>query len=121
MDDIFVNVGVLLQEECDLNLIPLFRDGKVQSKNDGSIDEILCRILDGNLDLSIDVSDSKIWLHWNIQSVLKEKSVGSKDANYEDNWNDQSKFGSLIKPSNPYYWEWFKAADWTARNVFFIC
>ncbi|XP_058207523.1 uncharacterized protein At3g06530 isoform X3 [Rhododendron vialii] len=36
-------------------------DAKVQSKNDGSIDEIMCRILDGNLDLSIDVSDSKIW------------------------------------------------------------
>lgn len=36
------------------------QDAKVQSKNDGSIDEILCRILDGNLDLSIDVSDSKI-------------------------------------------------------------
>ncbi|KAF7147136.1 hypothetical protein RHSIM_Rhsim03G0111100 [Rhododendron simsii] len=34
---------------------------KVQSKNDGPIDEIMCRILDGNLDLSIDVSDSKIW------------------------------------------------------------
>ncbi|KAI8564023.1 hypothetical protein RHMOL_Rhmol03G0152200 [Rhododendron molle] len=27
---------------------------------DGSMDEILCRILDGNLDLSIDISDSKI-------------------------------------------------------------
>ncbi|KAG5556775.1 hypothetical protein RHGRI_007143 [Rhododendron griersonianum] len=37
------------------------KDAKVQSKNDGSIYEILCRILDGNLDLSIDVSDSKIW------------------------------------------------------------
>ncbi|KAI8564501.1 hypothetical protein RHMOL_Rhmol03G0186500 [Rhododendron molle] len=68
-------------------------DAKVQSKNDGSIDEIMCRILDGNLDLSIDVSDSKIWFALehpkaevrcsalsglNAFGVLKEKSVGSE-------------------------------------------
>lgn len=68
-------------------------DAKVQSKNDGSIHEIMSRILDGNLDLSVDVTDSKIWFALehpkaevrrsalsglNTYGVLKEKSVGSE-------------------------------------------
>ncbi|GFY84407.1 ARM repeat superfamily protein [Actinidia rufa] len=68
-------------------------DAKVQSKNEGSMFEILCRILDGNLDLSLEVSDSKIWFTLehpkaevrrsalsglNACGILKEKAVDSK-------------------------------------------
>ncbi|XP_057972834.1 uncharacterized protein At3g06530 [Malania oleifera] len=37
-------------------------DAKVQSKKEGSIIEVLCRRLDGNLDTPSEISDSKIWL-----------------------------------------------------------
>jgi U3 small nucleolar RNA-associated protein 10 len=33
----------------------------VQSKNDDAVFEI-CKMLDGNLDMSASISDSKIWL-----------------------------------------------------------
>ncbi|THG22300.1 uncharacterized protein At3g06530-like [Camellia sinensis] len=45
-------------------------DAKVQSKNEDSIYEILCRTLDGNLDLSVEVSDSKIWFALEHPKVL---------------------------------------------------
>ncbi|XP_028799979.1 uncharacterized protein At3g06530 isoform X2 [Neltuma alba] len=38
------------------------QDNKVRSKKDGSVYKILCKILDGNLDSSLNMSDSKIWL-----------------------------------------------------------
>ncbi|XAR66099.1 hypothetical protein NMG60_11012179 [Bertholletia excelsa] len=68
-------------------------DTKIQSKIEGSIYEILCRILDGHLDLSLEVSDSKIWFALehpkaevrrttlsglNALDILKHESVGSK-------------------------------------------
>ncbi|XP_052184980.1 uncharacterized protein At3g06530 [Diospyros lotus] len=68
-------------------------DPKVQSKNEGSAYEILCRVLDGNLDMPSEVSESRIWfalehpmaevrrstLLWlNTFGILKEKAVGSK-------------------------------------------
>ncbi|KAF5959772.1 hypothetical protein HYC85_000981 [Camellia sinensis] len=68
-------------------------DAKVQSKNEDSIYEILCRTLDGNLDLSVEVSDSKIWFALehpkaevrrstlsglNAFGILKDEADGSK-------------------------------------------
>ena len=33
----------------------------MKSKKEGSVYDKLCRILDGNLDMSLEISDSKIW------------------------------------------------------------
>ncbi|KAF7836313.1 uncharacterized protein G2W53_011172 [Senna tora] len=38
------------------------QEDKVHSKKDDSVNEILCKMLDGNLDSSLNISDSKIWL-----------------------------------------------------------
>ncbi|KAG5557188.1 hypothetical protein RHGRI_007457 [Rhododendron griersonianum] len=57
---ILISINKMYPSEFLGAVYNFMEDAKVQSKNDGSIDEILCRMLDGNLDLSIDVSDSKI-------------------------------------------------------------
>lgn len=68
-------------------------DSKMKSKKEGSVYDKLCRILDGNLDMSLEISDSKIWfslehpkaevrratiLDLNKLAVLKHKEVDSQ-------------------------------------------
>nr|CAN73817.1 hypothetical protein VITISV_023929 [Vitis vinifera] len=73
-------------------------DSKMKSKKEGSVYDKLCRILDGNLDMSLEISDSKIWfslehpkaevrratiLDLNKVAVLKHKEVDSQETKRE--------------------------------------
>ncbi|KAI8563564.1 hypothetical protein RHMOL_Rhmol03G0119100 [Rhododendron molle] len=105
---------------------------------DGSMDEILCRILDGNLDLSIDISDSKIKIWFALEHpkrkicyvMLQYQSICMLCYNSSKHMLHQliHVFGALNLSwvwfvscsscvlGNPCYGEWFKAADWTANE-----
>lgn len=46
------------------------QDNKARSKKDGSLYKTLCKMLDGNLDSSFDISDSKVWFALNHPKVI---------------------------------------------------
>ncbi|RDX79717.1 hypothetical protein CR513_39830, partial [Mucuna pruriens] len=69
------------------------QDNKACSKKDDSSYKVLCKMLDGNLDSSLDISDSKVWfglyhpkadvrratlLDLNYSGILKTNAVGSE-------------------------------------------
>lgn len=44
-----------------LNFEHIQQDNKAASRKDDSLYKVLCKMLDGNLDSSLDISDSKVW------------------------------------------------------------
>jgi U3 small nucleolar RNA-associated protein 10 len=55
---------VRISESLDglnFELVQLQQHNKAQSKKDDSLYKILCKMLDGNLDSSSDISESKLW------------------------------------------------------------
>lgn len=44
-----------------LNFELVQQDNKTHSKKDDSLYKILCKMLDGNLDSSFDISESRVW------------------------------------------------------------
>lgn len=56
----------------DLNFELVQQDNKAHSKKDDSVYKILCKMLDGNLNSSVDISDSKFWFALHHPKVLPE-------------------------------------------------
>lgn len=59
--DILMVINKIYPFELHQAVQKFLEDTKVQSKNDDAVFEI-CKMLDGNLDMSASISDSKIWL-----------------------------------------------------------
>ncbi|CAK7335892.1 unnamed protein product [Dovyalis caffra] len=59
--DILMVINKIYPSELHQAVQKFLEDTKVKSKNDDAVFEI-CKMLDGNLDISASVSDSKIWL-----------------------------------------------------------